>query len=572
MTGRREIPAPRPVKRAVSSRTAVEMRMCAAIAAVVLAFLVVPVVARAQTEKTAEEKKAFSEETDALEKQFDFLESELAGDMAAEEGGGDGAEIGNGDEPTGWHGITTWKGTIRETFSYEANIPKSQGHLRMNESVNGSVTLKADDIIGEDRILFWNVSGESFLVHVDRSDHSLYEDGYKILTEATASTTTVDGDARLAIDLDEGTYNIHYDAGTVMGEYYYLNTLPGQEAEERWTDTIGGAAGIILLGGTFEDIPLPSSVGPLTGSRDIPAVPGGGTATRTFTWNLRPAGKDQPNLRILRPQTDEKLVYENGKLVIPAEASVEPAEYEKDVVWEIDNIQGSNKTISPARGSKVTMTFNKLPQDNDQFGEKKITARVKGAEDHVTIRVFFSKDDHDNPGGKDPNWFYYWRQGVVGGLEGFQYKPGGSYFDPATGELVVSDDAAGSAGGGSVPLAGGKTGCTMGAHSIDLVDTEGVDTVARVVAHELKHEELFQGTVNKKTGKASRMKDRDSDGVPDRMESSSPYCLDPMSDNTHNLPADHGTGDTETLAISAEAASQGRANHNLDWASPGSQY
>jgi hypothetical protein len=157
----------------------------------------------------------------------------------------------------------------------------------------------------------------------------------------------------------------------------------------------------------------------------------------------------------------------------------------------------------------------------------------------------------------------------VAGLESFKYKTGGSYYDPNTDELVISDEAAGQLPGGSVPLKphityfGTNKVCTV-ARSISLTPTDGVFSVARLVAHELEHQRLF---------KASRAgRDRDGDYVTDQVELASPFCLDPRVNNTHSINVGDGAdGDNEVLAIEAESKSSGRAKTNLDWACPGSQ-
>jgi hypothetical protein len=290
-------------------------------------------------------------------------------------------------------------------------------------------------------------------------------------------------------------------------------------------------------------------------------------ATLTVSWNL--GGDEQPTIKIVSPKPDEDQVFSSGKLAIKVEAKVEPSKYEKDVVWEVQDVQGSKNSVTPSKGAKVTIRFDGLPSDNAQFGEKLITAKVRGQQDQVKVRTFFERDAKDNPGKRDPNWFYYWRQGVVVGLEDFKYKTGGSYYDPNTDELVISDEAASQLPGGSVPLKpqityfGTNKVCTV-TRSITLTPTDGVLSAARLVAHELEHQSLFRAS---RTGRHS-----DKDLVSDAVELSSPFCLDPKLDNTHGINVGDGAdGDNEVLAIDAESRSSGRAKTNLDWASPGSQ-
>jgi hypothetical protein len=289
--------------------------------------------------------------------------------------------------------------------------------------------------------------------------------------------------------------------------------------------------------------------------------------TLTISWDLGEEG--ETTIRIVSPKSDEDQVFKSGKLVINAEAKVEPEKYKKDVRWEIQDIQGSKKTIKPEKGANVKITFDKLPSDNNQFGEKTITASVNGKQDQVKIRVFFERDTKDNPEGKDPNWFYYWKQGAVAGLKDFTYKTGGSYYDPRSDHLVISDEAKGGLPSGKVPLKpqmtrwGELKPCTVQG-SITLKATDGVYSAARVVAHELEHQRL--------TKLALQGRDGDGDLVPDNLEKTSPFCLDPKITNTHSIAVDDGaSGDSEVLAIDAESRSSDRVKRELDWASPGSQ-
>jgi hypothetical protein len=298
-------------------------------------------------------------------------------------------------------------------------------------------------------------------------------------------------------------------------------------------------------------------------------------ATLTVSWDL--GGEGETTIKIVSPKPDEDQVFKSGKLVINAEAKVEPSKYEKDVVWEIGDVQGSKKTVKPTKGSKVTITFDKLPTDNNQFGEKLITAKVNGKQDQVKVRFFFEPDPKDNPEGKYPNWFYYWKQGVVKDLNRFTYDPNlraSGEHNFAENKLLVGPLASKPMIPVSIPLKGKCSG-----QFIVIPKTEGVDTAARTVAHELEHERLFK----------SKKQDRDGDGVDDNEETHSPYCLDPaFNKNTHGLTAqmmgindpqqiakDNKTlgefGDNELLAIAAEQKYSERVQRDKDWASPGSQ-
>ncbi len=146
--------------------------------------------------------------------------------------------------------------------------------------------------------------------------------------------------------------------------------------------------------------------------------------TISFTFEI--GGAPELTVKILDPQPDSDQVFDNAKLVIEAKAKVEPAKYAKDVEWEVEDIEGSEKTIEPKKGDKVEISFDGLPEKNDQFGKKKITARVGGKQDQVTVKVFFKRDGKDNPYLLTPNWFYYWKQtrAASGHADAIQYGKG----------------------------------------------------------------------------------------------------------------------------------------------------
>jgi hypothetical protein len=55
-----------------------------------------------------------------------------------------------------------------------------------------------------------------------------------------------------------------------------------------------------------------------------------------------------------------------------------------------------------------------MPEDNSQFGKKKVTATLKvgtcTATESREVQFFYPPDLKNNPGGQYPNWFYYWKQ------------------------------------------------------------------------------------------------------------------------------------------------------------------
>lgn len=133
-------------------------------------------------------------------------------------------------------------------------------------------------------------------------------------------------------------------------------------------------------------------------------------------------------LIILWPSPDQAFSFDAsnpGELRIEAAtAYVSPAEYADEIVWSINDIGRTQAEITPERGPVVDIVFRGLPDRNDDFGEKRVTAAVRGVSDSVTIRAFFDPRARNHPGGdREPNWAHYWRQ--TSGFQGedFTYRP-----------------------------------------------------------------------------------------------------------------------------------------------------
>jgi hypothetical protein len=161
----------------------------------------------------------------------------------------------------------------------------------------------------------------------------------------------------------------------------------------------------------------------------------------TITGTIQKISGGNLNLTIASPGEGEKLVYTQaspGVLELNIKANITPASKANDIVWDIPEITGSNRVVTPAnmKGKNLTVKYTGLPQKNTSFGEYTISAKVDAgmckADDHKEVKVYFPRDAKNNPGASEPNWFYYWSQtsakvGPVkyGGLSG-QCAQGGS--------------------------------------------------------------------------------------------------------------------------------------------------
>jgi len=119
--------------------------------------------------------------------------------------------------------------------------------------------------------------------------------------------------------------------------------------------------------------------------------------------------------------SDEYLLSEHSnKLTLELEAKTVPERYADSVEWTIPEIEGSNRTITPAstsstpKGRKLTVVYKGLPEDNNEFGRKTVKATLKidscKIEKTREVQLFYPRDEKNNPEGKYPNWYYYWKQ------------------------------------------------------------------------------------------------------------------------------------------------------------------
>jgi hypothetical protein len=119
--------------------------------------------------------------------------------------------------------------------------------------------------------------------------------------------------------------------------------------------------------------------------------------------------------------SDEYLLSDHSnKLTLELEARTIPERYADTVEWTVPEIEGSSRTITPAstssipKGRKLNVVYKGLPEDNREFGRKTVKATLKvdscKIEETREVQFFYPRDEKNNPEGKYPNWFYYWRQ------------------------------------------------------------------------------------------------------------------------------------------------------------------
>ncbi|UCE67474.1 MAG: hypothetical protein JSU85_05515, partial [Candidatus Zixiibacteriota bacterium] len=131
--------------------------------------------------------------------------------------------------------------------------------------------------------------------------------------------------------------------------------------------------------------------------------------------------------------------------------------------WTVTEIDGSSLswdsqwpgTTDKGEGIDPIATFTGMPGQNSSFGLKQVKMELMDggqpiSEKTTNIQVFFPRDESNNPGGNDPNWFYYWSQVYVNGnvtydatLDAGGITPGGAYWSyytqPDKDDIVIGN-------------------------------------------------------------------------------------------------------------------------------------
>jgi hypothetical protein len=312
-----------------------------------------------------------------------------------------------------------------------------------------------------------------------------------------------------------------------------------------------------------------------------------------LTGEIRKPGNTKLTLDIVFP-VNQQFSFGDGSpgvLELDFEAKVTPAQYEQDVQWIVPEIKGSTLTVDPpnAKGSHIKVTYTGLPTDNNEFGAKTVEARVSlggcQTQDLKFIKVFYLRDAMNNPEGKYPNWFYYYKQTPAakprGQLVNIEY--GSNTFGLCTDPNVPAQYTPGYAH------------CTI--HVCDLTklgpefrlrypklilsqpyfngwaESTYIDTFAVAIIHEYTHWLVYHNYRHGKPPAQIAAEDTDKDGLPDKVEPG--YNLDPGKYLTHLLG--HPTlgtieGDEEWLAYSSMSEIKIGTLDKYDWGRPGKNW
>ena len=249
--------------------------------------------------------------------------------------------------------------------------------------------------------------------------------------------------------------------------------------------------------------------------------------------------------------------------------------------------------VEPANrtGPTIKVTYIKLPPKNSGFGRKKLSVRLKvddcqaGATSNV--RLFFPAFAKNNPGGTEPNWFYYWKQtsAAVGPVRyggGSHLCSTGASRDLGFYRNTIFDSVFYICNlrnlGDDFPFMAKKDNNG----NLGDVKVYGIDTFAVACRHENGHYSHYQtwwkqyrtadkfldtnrnGILDEK----EQLLDKDGDLVPDTIESG--IGLNPNNRNTFGIGPDGD--DEELLCWMAETNWAIGSVNSQDWAKPGKQW
>jgi hypothetical protein len=241
--------------------------------------------------------------------------------------------------------------------------------------------------------------------------------------------------------------------------------------------------------------------------------------------------------------------------------------------WDAANPGG--KAIVENGFLTAKLKFIGLPAKNDDLGKKTVELLVDGYPvETASVKVFFAKLATNHPGGtsEDPNWFYYWKEGGVCGIQ-----PGDTYDGTDTKDLGYCLPWVDS----NVRLC--ALGCLQGQGPLTFYASsaafksvtvsghgKGIKCVAEVLEHERHHILIYKLRVQT---------DSDSDWVPDKLEGTLDRIKsDPNDPDTFQLQTLFGLasgygkiGDNEVRCRKKELSLTVPYDPKKDWADPGCQ-
>ena len=237
--------------------------------------------------------------------------------------------------------------------------------------------------------------------------------------------------------------------------------------------------------------------------------------------------------------------------------------------WDRPNPDGQASVAGNALVAKLTVIG--LPARNADLGKKRVDLLLDGQlVESSDVEVFFNKDAENHPGTvQGPNWFYYWQEGGVCGIDRrTEYDPQSEFGKSGylTQTVYLGSMAAGTNDGPERYTSGSGYG------SVTVTGRgKGIKCVAETVEHEKHH--LANFNAFHAAIVATPPVDPDKDGIPNANEP----ALDGMRSNTANpdtfrMGGDYsGYGDDEIRCRKKELQLTIPYFTERDWANPGCQ-
>ncbi len=252
------------------------------------------------------------------------------------------------------------------------------------------------------------------------------------------------------------------------------------------------------------------------------------------------------------------------------------------LAWDAANPGG--KPVVNGDYLEATVTFTGLPSNNSDFGTKKAAIHFDGSkQDEEDYEVFFNKTAANHPGGTatDPNWFYYWQNGQVCGINGdciYDSAADYGYTLPGTDNLIRLGPYAAANNSGPETYNSGSP--TYGSVTVT-GQGKGIKCVAETVQHEQHHLDIYSSfnarisTAHANGGPNNGDPDDDPDGdeLPNVEEPLfDGINSDPNDPNTFNMGGGYSSyGDNEVRCRKLELNLSISIYPDLDWANPGCQ-
>jgi hypothetical protein len=325
---------------------------------------------------------------------------------------------------------------------------------------------------------------------------------------------------------------------------------------------------------------------------------GGKPGNQALRVEIKPAEIEKPpcKLRITSPKEGQKFVFSQGspgQLTFNLTAKASPAKYGQAITWTMPQMDSATQIqLKPKnrRGPHLSVTLKGLPDVVSGLGAKVFVASVNDKDCHAsatrTVKLFFPRDAKNNPKGKHPNWFYYWKQTPAG-------RPKGQIVALDYGGKTVDLCATAGVTGIYHPKFGYKVLQICDLSNLTqpfelvfpLLDRNGpkkymgmrkvrnIDTFAAAVLHEFEHFLHDHNWYSKILPQNLPKMDKDKDGLPDHLEAGlnfSPSLFQTYYANHPKLKKVNG--DEEWLAYESMRHYAPGSLDKYDWAHPGNQW